>query len=284
MVEVLKVDYMAQAAPEQFAKTLKETGFAVLTNHPVDWNLIEKAYVDWHKFFNSDYRHNYKFDRVKQEGYVDSKTSEMAKGHAVKDIKEFYQMYYPWGRYPKEISDASRKLFEQTFALAGELLGWVEDNMPVELRAKLDRPLREMICVDRTQQRFLYYPAIQGDEPIGAIRAAAHEDINLITILPAATQPGLQVKAEGTNNEWVDVKVEPHSLVVNIGDMLQEATDHYYISTSHRVVKPAEENAGKPRLSIPMFLHPAADVKISSRYPRADLYLDERLHELGLMG
>jgi isopenicillin N synthase-like dioxygenase len=121
---------------------------------------------------------------------------------------------------------------------------------------------------------------LNGTEEQGAIRAAAHEDINLITLLPAATEPGLQVKDKAGN--WHDVKTDPETLVVNISDMLQEATDGFYRSTTHRVINPEGSDYSKPRLSMPMFVHPRADVVLSPRYT-AGSYLNERLRELGLL-
>lgn len=280
-MDVLSVDYRNSNASKDFAKSLRETGFAVLRNHPLSWPKIEKVYAEWHEFFNSPTRFEYPFDKKTQDGYVPSTLSEIAKGEIYKDIKEFYHMYYPWGRYPKTLSSATAEIFEETFALAGELLGWIEQNLPDDLKAKLKKPLPDMICRERTLQRILYYPPLTGDEEAGAIRAAAHEDINLITILPAATQPGLEAK--DSKGVWHAVKVDPKSLIVNIGDMLQEATDHYYISTSHRVVKPHGEQANVARISLPLFLHPHADDYLSPQYPRAEDYLLERLRELGLL-
>ncbi len=280
-MEVLSVDYRSPAAKHDFAKSLSETGFAVLRNHPLPWSKIEKVYSEWREFFNSPVRFEYPFDKKKQDGYVPSSLSEIAKGEVYKDIKEFYHVYYPWGRYPRTLSSVTAEVFEEAFALAGELLGWIEDNLPKEIQAKLKKPLKDMICRERTLQRILYYPPITGQEEVGAIRAAAHEDINLITILPAATQPGLQAK--DSKGQWHAVPVDPESLIVNIGDMLQEATDRYYISTSHRVVKPEGEQAGVARISMPLFLHPHADDYLSPQYPRAEDYLMERLRELGLL-
>jgi isopenicillin N synthase-like dioxygenase len=119
-----------------------------------------------------------------------------------------------------------------------------------------------------------------GDEEPDAIRAAAHEDINLITILPAANEPGLQVK--GKDGEWIDVPCDFGSLIVNIGDMLQEASAGYYPSTTHRVINPDGTDMTKARISLPLFLHPRPDVVLSRRHT-AETYLQERLKELGVI-
>lgn len=278
---ILSVDYRSENAAEEFATSLRETGFGVLKNHPISWDKITQVYAEWEKFFNSDEKLKYAFDEVKQEGYVAPDVAEMAKGATVKDIKEFYQLYFPWGRYPDSLTEITREVFNETFKLAAELLGWIEQYLPEEIKSNLRRPLSEMICVERTQYRILHYPAMQGNEEAGAVRAAAHEDINLITILPTATESGLEAK--DSNGNWVKVPCDPEALIVNAGDMLQELTNRYYISTSHRVTKPEGEDSSKARMSTPLFLHPYADDYLSEQYPTAKEYLDERLRELGIL-
>ena len=130
-----------------------------------------------------------------------------------------------------------------------------------------------------TLLRILHYPPLTGDEELGAIRAAAHEDINLLTILPAANEPGLQVKLQ--NGDWLDVPADFGNLIINIGDMLQEASGGYFPSTIHRVINPSGKATTKSRISLPLFLHPRPDVVLSERYT-ADSYLQERLRELGV--
>jgi len=126
--------------------------------------------------------------------------------------------------------------------------------------------------------RVLHYPPIDDDdvEP-GAIRAGAHEDINLITLLPSANEPGLQVKAR--DGSWLDVPCDFGNLIINIGDMLQEASGGYFPSTTHRVINPDGHDTKKARISLPLFLHPRPDVVLSERYT-AGSYLQERLQEL----
>ena len=131
----------------------------------------------------------------------------------------------------------------------------------------------------QTLLRVLRYPPLTGQEPAGSLRAAAHGDINLLTILPAANEPGLQVQDK--QGSWVDVPCDFGMLIINIGDMLQEASRGYYPSTQHRVVNPQGEGAGKSRVSLPLFLHPRPEVVLSARHT-AGSYLDERLRELGV--
>ncbi len=118
-----------------------------------------------------------------------------------------------------------------------------------------------------------------GDEEPGAIRAAAHGDINLLTVLPSSNEPGLQVKPLGS--DWIDVPCEPETIVINAGDMLEEATAGYYPSTLHRVINPTGVRSANSRLTAPLFLHPRSEVVLSERHT-AKSYLDERLKELGV--
>jgi isopenicillin N synthase-like dioxygenase len=130
---------------------------------------------------------------------------------------------------------------------------------------------------DHTLLRVLHYPPLTGDEPAGALRAAAHGDINLLTLLPAATEPGLQVL--GQDGGWHDVHCDFNFLIVNIGDMLAEASGQYYPSTVHRVLNPMGAARAMPRISLPLFLHPRREVVLSERYTVGS-YFDERMLEL----
>lgn len=271
------VDYRSATAAQDFCQSLHNTGFGVLANHPLDQNLVEGIYAEWLAFFGSEAKHKYAQDPVKFDGYFSPAVSETAKGYDKRDLKEFYHIY-PWGRYPAEVSDAAQRYYKTGSALAAELLKWVEDNSPPEVRARYSEPLPKMIegC-DQTLLRVLHYPPLRGDEEPGSVRAAAHGDINLLTILPAATEPGLQVL--GKDGAWFDVPCDFGLLIVNIGDMLQEASGHYYPSTTHRVLNPTGEGRFKSRVSLPLFLHPRREVVLSDRYT-VQKYFDERMHEL----
>lgn len=278
-MNVLVVDYQAPDAAARFTESLRTTGFGVLKNHPIPQDLVEGIYREWLGFFDSDVKHRYAFDREKQDGYFSTEISETAKGFTQKDIKEYYHIY-PWGRFPTEVSDAAQRYYGLANQLAGELLSWVEANTPADIRAKFSMPLADMITEShKTLLRVLRYPPLTGNEPEGALRAAAHEDINLLTVLPAANEPGLQVK--DANGNWHDVPCDFGTLVINTGDMLQEASCGYYPSTSHRVVNPTGEGRFKSRVSLPLFLHPRDKVVLSERHT-AGSYLDERLRELGV--
>ncbi|REL36836.1 2OG-Fe(II) oxygenase family protein [Thalassotalea euphylliae] len=278
-MQVQVVDYQSPDAPEQFVKSLRETGFGVLVNHPIKQEVVESIYKNWYEFFTSDEKQKFAFDPEKQDGYFAPEISEVAKGHTKKDIKEYYHVY-PWGRIPASLKDEIMAYYELASNLATELLDWVEKHSPAEIAAKYSEPLSNMIKdTPNTLLRVLHYPPLKGDEEPGAIRAAAHEDINLLTILPAANEPGLQVKLnDGT---WSDVPCDFGNLIINIGDMLQEVTGGYFPSTSHRVINPTGKGSENSRISLPLFLHPRDEVVLSERHTQRT-YLDERLKELGV--
>jgi isopenicillin N synthase-like dioxygenase len=271
------VDYRAPNAAQQFGRSLHETGFAVLSNHPLDQPLVSGIYEEWLAFFGTDAKHHYAFDPQSGDGYFSPAVSETAKNHSQRDLKEFFHVF-PWGRYPAEVSDAARRYYQAGSALATELLQWVQDQSPPEVRAAYSLPLPHMIegC-EQTLLRILHYPPLNGSEPDGALRAAAHGDINLLTLLPAANEPGLQVL--GKDGGWIDVPCDFGLLIVNIGDMLAEASGHFYPSTVHRVLNPTGQGRFKSRISMPLFLHPRRDIVLSERYTVGS-YFDERMREL----
>ena len=275
------VDYRSPTAAKDFCTSLHETGFGVLSNHPLDQKLVEGIYAEWLAFFSTDAKNSYPYNFDKLDGYFSPKVSETAKGHTKRDLKEFFHIY-PWGRYPAEVSDAAHRYYAEGSQLAATLLQWVEDNSPAEVKARYSMPLTKMIdgCQE-TLLRVLHYPPLVGDEEPGAVRAAAHGDINLLTILPAATEPGLQVL--GKDNAWYDVPCDFGLLIVNIGDMLEEASGHYYPSTVHRVLNPVGAGAKKSRISMPLFLHPRREIVLSERYTVGS-YFEERMRELSRDG
>ena len=274
------VDYQAPGAQEAFVESLRETGFGVLKNHPISQAMVTGIYQSWQTFFDSEEKNNYVYNKGTQDGFFPQSVSEVAKGFTKKDIKEYFH-FYPWGQCPQALRPQLAEYYAKANTLAEELLGWIEKHSPAEVSKLYSQPLSNMIKdSDQTLLRVLHYPPFQGDEEPDAIRAAAHEDINLLTILPAANEPGLQVK--GKDGSWIDVPCDFGNLIVNIGDMLQEASGHYFPSTTHRVINPAGTDMTKSRISLPLFLHPRPDVVLSERHT-AHSYLQERLRELGVI-
>ena len=272
------IDYECLDAGEQFVNSLHDSGFAILHNHPINYDLINDVYGDWKSFFNNKEKHSYTFNPKTQDGYFPYRC-ENAKGYSAKDLKEFYHLY-EWGKYPNNISKKTNQLYHELLSVGKILLTWINSKSPKKILEKNSEPLPKMIENSTMNlMRIIHYPPIKSNITDGAIRAEAHGDINLITILPAASQPGLQVKTK--ENEWIDVECNAGWLVINTGDMLQECSNGYIPSTIHRVINPNNKYAHLSRYSTPLFIHPRNDVALSTRYS-AKTYLDERLKEIGL--
>ena len=276
-MQVAKVHYKDKHAPADFTKSLKETGFGVITGHPIPIDLIARVYQEWKTFFTSTSKHDYLFDSNTQDGYFPIGT-ENAKGYEAKDHKEFYH-FYQWGRIPDSLTGATLELYNNLVTMTSTFLDWIEKNTPEEIRSQFREPLKDMINGSKTNLlRIIHYPPFTGNEDDRSVRAAAHEDINLITLLIAGTRPGLEAKDK--DGKWHKITTDPGTIIVNIGDMLKEASGGYYPSTTHRVVNP-EKQSNNSRYSIPLFLHPRNEVVLSEKYTAGE-YLAERLQEIGL--
>ena len=274
---ILTVDFLSESAPKSFVRSLKETGFAIIKNHPIDEKLLDSVYDEWNEFFKSREKFRYPFDKNKQDGYFPFK-SENAKGYHAKDLKEFYHIY-PWGRYPKEINDKTKELYQALYFLSNELLNEINIHTSQEIKNSFSMPLHEMsLNSPQNLMRIIHYPELSGHENKNAIRAAPHQDINLITLLVVGSEPGLQILTK--KGEWIDVPYVAENIVINTGDMLQECSKGYFPSTTHRVINP-QQSKNVSRYSMPFFVHPRDEVALSDRYT-ASSYLEERLKEIGL--
>jgi isopenicillin N synthase-like dioxygenase len=277
-MQVAVVDYQAGDAPETFTRSLRETGFAVLVNHPLPWSLVEQIYREWSEFFDSPAVEHYLRDWDEQAGWFPIDRSETAKGRTVRDLKEFFHVF-EWSVYPDEVSDAAIRYRTIATDLACTLLDWVESNTPPEIAERFSMPLSQMVDGSNgSLLRVLRYPPLPAEIPPGAERAAAHEDINLLTVLPASDEAGLELL--GTDGTWYPVPCDPGSLAINGGEMLDLASDGYYPATTHRVVNPVGEAAQRARMSLPLFLQPDDDV-ILAQGRTAGEFLKQRIAELG---
>ena len=289
---------------QQLGKAYEEIGFVAVKNHGLSDEQSATLYEQVKSFFNlsEEVKKKYEVEGLAgQRGYT-SFGKEHAKGRNTGDLKEFWHFgqyvedndpikkEYPENVDVKELPEFNRigKEVYQTLEKAGQ-------NM---LRAiALYLGLEETYFDDKIHNgnsilRPIHYPPIT-DEPKDAVRAAEHEDINLITLLMGASAEGLQVLNK--KGEWVDVTALPEQIVVNVGDMLQRLTNNKLRSTTHRVINPPREKWGQSRFSIPFFLHPRSDMRldcleecIDKEHPKhyedisAGEYLDERLAEIGL--
>ena len=275
-MRVETVDYQAPDAGETLARSLRDTGFAVLANHPITPERIAGIYDGWGQFFAGDDKFEYAVQPPAHDGYFAFR-SENAKDSPVKDLKEFFHVY-PGCRLPDALEAMTRAIYADLEALGCELLGWIQAEAPASVTVGLAMPLGDMMeSSNQSLLRILHYPPVEEAEP-GAIRAAAHEDINLITLLLSGSKPGLQ--AQDANGSWHDVACDAGMITINNGDMLAKATGDYFPSTTHRVTNPdAGQNVS--RYSMPMFLHPRPDVPLQPGLT-ADDYLQQRLREIGL--
>ncbi len=298
----------ARSNPKSFARALGESftrcGFAIVRDHGLDAAMIARATEATKAFFalpEAVKRRYHIAGGAGQRGYVPFGI-EAAKGADKVDLKEFWHVgrelpeghrfgpHMPANLWPAEAPEFRSDvygLFKALDKLGLELLA----SVALYLHLKpdfFDAAVREGNSV----LRLLHYPPMPAN-PEG-VRAGAHEDINVITLLLGAEEAGLQLLTR--NGSWLDVNPPEGALVVNIGDMLQRLTNHKLPSTSHRVVNPAPERAHLPRYSIPFFLHFAPDYLIETlpgcvsaehpnRYPApitAQDFLLQRLREIRL--
>ncbi|QGP80148.1 isopenicillin N synthase family dioxygenase [Sphingobium sp. CAP-1] len=299
MADMPKADF-AQA----FGQSFQRFGFAMVRDHGMDMGLIDEAWTMAHRFFNLPEavkdQYNARFNGG-QRGYTAFGT-EIAKGASENDLKEFWHVgrdlpegdplaqTMPPNVWPAEMP-AFRPLFTKLYAefdrVGAELLSAIALYLGLPERW-FDGPVENGNSI----LRLLHYPPVSPQAP--GVRAGAHEDINLITLLLGAEEGGLELKDRDGN--WLPVVPPPGALAINVGDMLQRLTNHMLPSTSHRVVNPPPQRRGHSRYSMPFFLHLRPDFMIdalpqcvSADNPRREApisahdYLTERLIEIGLI-
>ena len=272
--EILAIGLDEVDAPAKFAKSFRETGFAIIKDHNISSDEIDRMYGVWTDFFASDEGPNFAVKPGESAGYFGYK-SENAKGSANKDLKEFFHAYQN-KTLPNITEKETREFQEKLIKMGSTLLRWLDQES--EGHVSFSEPLENMINgSDMNLLRIIHYPPLPDNVEPGEVRAAAHEDINLITLLVTGTEPGLQAK--DVNGNWHDVPCKPGYITVNSGDMLSMASKGYYPSTPHRVVNPPKQE-NRSRYSMPLFVHPRPDVLLDKL--TAGEFLDERLKEIGL--
>lgn len=244
------------------------TGFVVLTHHGIEEGLIREAQQAWRMFYLSgeENKNTYINPKDPNMGYMGYK-KETAVGAQKADLKEFYH-WKPGQRMPEGVWALTQHIFYQLEDVGQKILSVLDKHSNAKFADACFNS-------DNTILRTLYYPALDFSQEPGAVRAAAHEDINFITLLVAASAPGLQVLDKEGN--WHDVPHHENSIVVNIGDMLQLASSGYYKSTTHRVINPDSSKAD--RISMPLFIHPHGNTLLAPG-KTAQQYLNERLEQI----
>lgn len=289
----------------EIGKAYEDIGFVALKGHFLDEKLVDTLYAEVKNFFSLpvETKEKYEIPGIGgQRGYV-SFGKEHAKGRSAGDLKEFWHFgqYVEndpklESEYPANVDVKELPKFNEVGREAYKML---EKTGVYVLRAlALYLGLDEYYFDDKVKNgnsilRPIHYPPITS-EPKDAIRAAAHGDINLITLLMGAQGRGLQV--QNHNGEWIDAIAEPDELVINVGDMLSRHTNNKLKSTIHQVVNPPRELWGTSRYSIPFFMHPISEMRldcldncIDEENPKqyedisAGEFLHERLVDLGLI-
>lgn len=293
---------------QDLGEAFNNIGFVAVKNHGLSDKLTADLYNSVKQFFNlpETTKLNYEAKNLGgQRGYT-AKGKEHAKGRNIGDLKEFYHvgqevseserltLKYPENIFPQEVPVFAEATVE-TFRIL-ETAG-INILRAIALYLELD----EFYFDDKVKRgnsilRAIHYFPLDNPQNLeeGAVRAAAHGDINLITLLMGASAEGLQILRR--DGAWIPVTALPEQIVVNVGDMLERLTNKKLKSTIHRVVNPTAESLATPRYSIPFFMHPISDMDLSclsncidEHHPKqfeditAGEFLSQRLREIGLI-
>tara|TARA_B100000749_G_C18395091_1_gene452040 strand:+ start:56 stop:985 length:930 start_codon:yes stop_codon:yes gene_type:complete len=249
----------------ELGESFAEFGFAIVRDHGVPDDLIARAEEASRAFFAlpEETKRAYKIEGIAgARGYTPF-GQEQAKDAEVFDLKEFWHVGrdlpsdHPLARFmepnvwPAEVPEyepTMRELFLALEASGRRVLSAIAIHLG-EDRHFFDSKIEDGNSV----LRLLRYPPLPDNAPDGAIRAAAHGDINAITMLLGAEEAGLELLTK--KGEWLPVSPPPGALAVNIGDMLERLTNGRLRSTTHRVVNPAGDAVRRARYSMPFFLH-----------------------------
>lgn len=292
---------LAGGVSDDFAHALgrsfRDFGFAMVAGHDVDEALVARGWTATRDLFTLPVEARSAYAQPQgsgQRGYTGVGV-EIAKGGDRPDLKEFWHVGREGGGLPDNIWPAGIPEFRTTMMALYEALERTGTALLGAIAIHLGLPrdwFNSRVEGGDSILRLLHYPPLAPG--VEGLRAAPHEDINLITLLLGAEERGLQIRAH--DGEWIDIAPPPGALVVNVGDMLQRLTNHILPSTSHRVINPVGDGARRSRYSMPFFLHLRGDVVIDALpqcvtvdNPRRDPpitardYLAERLREIGLV-
>ena len=271
---------------------MSDHGFFVITDHQIPHSLFDRAYEYSKIFFELDLNtknlYSYR-ESAGARGYTPF-GKETALGETVPDLKEFwhhgpviddsYDERIMKNVYVQEIDGFNNffdDLFYEMHNLGSKLLSSISLSLGLDSNF-FDKSTSK----GNSLLRLIHYPPSNNEN---MFRAREHADINLITLLIGANEPGLEVKDKSGN--WIPVSSSYEDIVCNIGDMMQLITDHKLKSTPHRVVKYKTDEI-KSRYSIPFFMHPSPDTILKSVFNNKDSgvlahdFLDERLKAIKL--
>ncbi|WP_448585055.1 isopenicillin N synthase family dioxygenase [Thermaurantiacus sp.] len=288
---------LAEAA-HRLGASFTETGFAIVEGHGIPPDLVATMLAEMRAFFALP-------EPLKRRAHIPGGGGargytpfgiETAKDSTLFDLKEFYHVgrelpeghpYRPF--MPANVWPQGRPAFREAALALYAALEAVGMRILRAIAVHLDRPpdvFEDPVRDGNSVLRLLHYPPVPGEAP--NLRAGAHEDINVITLLLGAEEAGLQLRTRA--GEWLDVTAPEGALVVNVGDMLERLTGGLLPSTTHRVVNPAPDRRHLPRYSTPFFLHFRPDYLIEPMVQRADMppitandFLLERLREIRLI-
>lgn len=278
-MSVTEIELADVDAGSRFASSMHENSFAILAGHPFDSSVFTTMSAEWLAFFGSDAKDRYQHAPDSQDGYFPPPASgaRVADGQ-LRDRKEFFHVR-SGGPYPTDVSDLAMRYFDEAMRLAALLLGWL-DRAALTVTLDTGPAYAQMIAGSTgSTLRIQHYLPLTGYEPAGSLRALEHEDLNLITLLPAPATPGLQLKTPA--GDWIDIPADTNLLVVNGGRMLELASGGVFPAAPHRVRYSGRETGS--RLSFPLFVHPRADVDLGGGLT-AQAFLARQVAELARRG
>lgn len=305
VIDFTRFDSDRERVVQEVGAAYREFGFCGFYNHGIPDQTIEDAYAVFKQFFDlpEAVKFQYRSTSGGQRGYTPFGI-EQARDQSIPDLKEFWHTGRemgpdnPWpdilepNPWPGEVAgfqDKAYSLYQSLERLGRQILQIISLALGLE-QDWFDANVR----LGNSILRAIHYPPIR-DKETPAVRAAAHEDINLITLLIGSNEEGLQILSR--EGAWIPVTSIPGTIIVNIGDMMKRLTNHVLPSTPHRVINPPGTKSDQPRYSIPFFLHPNPDFQIKTlpgcvtagnpdRYPNAvtaNEFLVQRLREIKLI-
>lgn len=260
---------------QRLGEAYENIGFVAIKNHGLTDKFCEDLYSSVISFFKLSTEEKLKYSKPElngQRGYV-GKGKEKAQGRSIGDLKEFYHVgqikedkdpltdEYPENIWPLEVPS-----FQSDSTIAFQTLEATGTTMLQAIALYLgleENYFDAKVIKGNSILRAIHYFPIEDKSLLkaGAVRAAEHGDINLITLLMGASAEGLEVLRR--DNKWIPITALPDQIIVNVGDMLARLTNNKLKSTIHRVVNPKNNNLGSSRFSIPFFMHPRLEMDLS---------------------